>query len=310
MSTSKRRPRQRGPFKCGFVSIIGLPNAGKSTLLNALLGQKLAIVAPKPQTTRTVVQGVLSIPGAQIVFLDTPGIHESDSLINKRMMQIVRGAAEERDLLLYVTDATHAPGPEDQRAVDFAKKSGAPVFAILNKVDRLRDKGVLFDRIHQYQALHPFAEFIPVSALKGDGIEDLKRSIVKVLPEGAAVFPPDYLTDQPERFLAAELIREKILRHTHQEVPHAIAVVIERWEETAALTRISATVFVERAGQKAIVIGKGGEMLKRTGTAARKDIEELLGRKVFLELFVKVKERWREDAAFLNEIDWRAMAGE
>ncbi len=292
-------------FRSGFVSILGRANAGKSTLLNALTGTKLAIVAPKPQTTRTVIQGVLNLPGAQVVFLDTPGIHEPDSLLNKRMMDTVRTAVEDRDVLLYLADAALEPRARDQEALEVVKRSPAPVFLVLNKIDRVRDKGELLIRIQQYQALHDFAEYIPISALNGDGLDDLKTSIVARLPEGEPFFPPDYITDQPERFLVAELIREKILRTTQQEVPHSVAVLIEKWEETPKITRIFAAVYVERAGQKAIIIGAGGSVMKRIGTEARLEAEQLLDRKIYLEIFVKVRENWREDPRFLNEIDWR-----
>ncbi len=296
-------------FRAGFVSILGRANAGKSTLLNALLGTKLAIVAPKPQTTRTIIQGVLNLPDAQIVFLDTPGIHNSDSPLNRRMMETVRTALEDRDLLLYVADATREPRGEDERAIALVKKSEAPVFLVLNKIDRLHDKGDLFARIEQYKAIHDFTEYIPISAIREDGLDDLKRTIVASLPEGDPFFPPDYLTDQPERFLVGELVREKILKLAHQEVPHSVAVLIEKWEETPKLTRIFATIYVERPGQKAIIIGTRGAMLKQIGTEARLEAEQLLARKIYLELFVKVRENWREDPRFLNEIDWRSMAG-
>lgn len=295
--------------KTGLVSILGRPNAGKSTLLNALLGQKVAIVAPKPQTTRTIIQGVLTLDNAQIVFLDTPGIHKSDTLINRRMMQFVRDAAQGRDLLLFVADATSTPASEDRKALDLVKTAGTPVFLILNKVDRVSPKTLLIERIEQYRTLHDFVEYIPISALKRDGLDDLTKTIVKYLPSAPPMFPPDYLTDQPERFLAAEMIREKILRSTHQEVPHSVAVVVEEWTQEERRLRINATIYVERDGHKRIIIGKGGEMLKRIGTAARLDIEEMIGQKVFLELFVKVREKWREDPRFLDEIDWRALSG-
>src|SRR6476619_3985247 len=222
--------------RAGFVSILGRPNAGKSTLLNALLGTKLAIVAPKPQTTRTIIQGVLNVPDAQIVILDTPGIHKSDNAFNRRMMETVRTAVEDRDVLLYVADATREPQREDEQAISLVKKTEAPVFLVLNKIDRLQDKGNLFIRIEQYKALHDFTEYIPVSAIREDGLDDLKRTIVTRLPEGDPFFPPDYITDQPERFLVGELIREKILKLAHQEVPHSVAVLIEKWEETPKLT--------------------------------------------------------------------------
>lgn len=296
-------------FRAGFVSILGRPNAGKSTLLNALLETKLAIVAPKAQTTRTIVQGVLNTPGAQIVFLDTPGIHKSDNLFNRRMMETIRTAVADRDVLLYLADATLAPRKEDEQAVSLVKRTEAPVFLVLNKIDRIQDKALLLMRIEQYKTIHEFTEYMMVSAIGGDGLDDLKRTIVERLPEGDPFFPPDYLTDQPERFLVGELIREKILKMAQQEVPHSVAVLIEKWDETPKLTRILATIYVERAGQKAIVIGAGGAMLKKIGTAARIDAEQVLNRKIYLELFVKVRQHWRDDPRFLNEIDWRSMAG-
>jgi GTP-binding protein Era len=296
-------------FRSGFVSILGRPNAGKSTLLNGLLGTKLAIVAPKPQTTRTVVQGVLNLPEAQIVFLDTPGIHRSDNLFNKRMMDTIRTAVEDRDALIYVADAAIEPGPEDAQAIAVVNKSEAPVLLALNKIDRVPDKRNLLARIEQYKAIHEFADYVPLSAKKGDGLDELKRTLLKHLPEGDPLFPPDHLTDQPERFLVAELIREKILLVTQQEVPHSVAVLIDKWEETPKVTRIFATIYVERPGQKAIIIGAGGSVLKKIGTGARLEAEKLLDRQIYLELFVKVRENWREDPGFLNQIDWRSMAG-
>lgn len=296
-------------FRAGFVSILGRPNAGKSTLLNALAGEKLAIVARKAQTTRTTIQGVVNLENAQIVFLDTPGIHKSDSLFNRRMMETIRGAADDRDLLLYLADATFAPGKEDEEALSVLKRGQTPAFLVLNKIDRLDDKALVLERITQYQALHAFDEYIPVSALKQDGLEQLKSAIVARLPEGEPFFPPDYITDQPERFLVAEMVREKILKYTQQEVPHSVAVMIEKWDEAPDITRIYATIYVERDGQKRIIVGKGGEMLKKVGTEARLDAERRLDRRIFLQLFVKVRENWREDPQFLNEIDPRSMSG-
>jgi GTPase len=295
-------------FCTGFVSIVGRPNAGKSTLLNALIGEKLAITARQAQTTRTSVQGVLTTDEAQIVFIDTPGIHRSDSLFNKRMMDTVRGALEERDLVVFVADAHKPMAEEDREAVSVLHRAKQSLL-VLNKIDRVEDKRLLLPLMEQYGALHSFVEMIPISARKGDGLDDLKRTITRYLPEGAPIFPPDYFTDQPMRFLAAEMIREKILRATQKEVPHAVAVLIDKWEESPRLTRISATIHVERTGQKAILIGKQGEMLKQIGTEARADIEELIGSRVFLSLFVKVKRNWREDPTFLNAMDWRAMVG-
>jgi GTP-binding protein Era len=296
-------------FVSGFVSLLGRPNAGKSTLLNALVGAKLAIVTAIPQTTRTLIQGVLNLPGAQVVFLDTPGIHQPDSAFNRRMMETVRTALADRDLLIYLVDAAKPFGPADQQAVGLVRASRAPVLLALNKIDRLKDKSALLPLIEQYHCWHDFAAYLPISALKGDGVDALREAILARLPEGPEYFPPDHLTDQPERFLAAELIREKVMIETREEVPHAVAVLVDRWEETPQLTRIAATVYVERAGQKGIVIGAGGGLLKRAGTAARQDMEALFGRKIFLELFVKVRPRWRDNPHMLAALDWRSMSG-
>ncbi len=305
-------------FRSGFASLIGRPNAGKSTLLNALIGEKLAIVSEKPQTTRTTIQGVVNLPGAQIVFIDTPGIHKSTTLFNKRMMETVRAALADRDVLLYVADASlpfsGTLSSEDAEAASVLKDLSTPVLLLANKIDRVQDKRKLLPFIEQYKAVRQFDEYIPVSATTGEGLERVRDAIVSRLPEGPAYFPADHLTDQPERFLAGELIREQILRQTRQEVPHSVAVLIDRWEESARrdktkLTKIAASIYVERDGQKAIVIGAGGAALKIIGTRARLEIEKMLGRKVFLELFVKVQKDWRENPEFLNAIDWRSMRG-
>jgi GTP-binding protein Era len=287
---------------------VGRPNAGKSTLLNALVGQKVAIVADKPQTTRTSIQGVVTLPEAQIVFVDTPGIHKADSQLNKRLMDTVRASLEERDLLLFLVDATRAFTVEDRRALDVAIKTKTPVVLVLNKVDLLPDKGKVLPLIDHYKGLHDFAAFIPVSATRRIGLDDLLKVILDYLPEGPAYFPEDYVTDQPERFLAAELVREKVLFVTRQEVPHSVAVIVDRWEETTGLTRIYATIRVERPGQKGIVIGKKGAVLVRIGTLARVEMEKLFGVKIYLDLHVKVQPGWRDEAAFLNTLDWRTMA--
>ncbi len=294
--------------RAGFVAIAGRPNAGKSTLLNALVGEKVAITAPQAQTTRTSLQGVLTSPEAQIVFVDTPGIHKSDSLFNRRMMETVRGALAGPDVVLFVADASRPVGEEDEHAVSALNKSEKALL-VLNKIDRVDDKRLLLPLIERYQQLFPFGEAIPVSARKGEGLEELKRAILAQLPESPALFPKDHLTDQPLRFMAAEMIREGILRATREEVPHAAAVLIDQWEEKPSLTRIMASIYVERAGQKTILIGAKGSVLKAIGTQARLDIERLVGHKVFLALYVKVKPKWREDAEFLRAIDWRAVAG-
>jgi GTP-binding protein Era len=295
-------------FKSGFVSLVGRPNAGKSTLLNALVGQKVAIVADKPQTTRTSIQGVVTLPRAQIVFVDTPGIHKADSQLNKRLMDTVRASLEERDLLLFLVDSTRAFTVEDRRALDVALKTKTPVVLVLTKVDLLPDKGKLLPLIELYKGLHSFTAYMPVSATKRIGLDELQKVILEHLPEGPAYFPEDYVTDQPERFLAAELVREKVLLVTRQEVPHSVAVMVDRWEETPGLTRIYATIRVERPGQKGIVIGKKGAVLVRIGTLARVEMEKLFGVKIYLDLHVRVQPGWRDEAAFLNTLDWRTMA--
>jgi len=305
---SERKRSSKPKHVAGFVSILGRPNAGKSTLLNALLGTKVAIVAPRPQTTRNAIQGVWTTPNAQIVFVDTPGIHKSTTMLNKRMMDTVRASAE-TDVVLFVIDASARVSDEDAEAVDLVKKLKAPAIAVLNKVDRVSPKQKVLEAITRYQSMHDFATYIPLSALKGEGLDVLRKEVLARLPAGPALYPADYLTDQPERFLAAELLREQVLRLTREEVPHAVAVMVDKWEDTPRLVRIAATIYVERPGQKTIVIGAGGAMLKRIGTAARSEIEALVGKKVFLETFVKVQPNWREDPEFLQATDWRTISG-
>jgi len=296
-------------FRSGFVSLIGRPNSGKSTLLNALIGQKIAIVADKPQTTRTSIQGVLTLPEAQIVFLDTPGIHKADSPLNKRLMDTVRASLEERDLLLFVADAHRRFSEEDRQAIDILRRTATPAVLVLNKVDLVKEKPNLLPLIEEYKAAFDFADYVPVSATRGTGLDDLRKVILARLPEGPAYFPSDHVTDQPERFLAAELIREKVLSATSQEVPHSVTVSVDQWNETPAITRIFATILVERDGQKGIVIGAKGAMLKQIGTLARQEMERLFGVKIYLDLHVRVQPRWREEPAFLDALDWRTMAG-
>jgi GTP-binding protein Era len=297
-------------FRSGFVSIIGRPNAGKSTLLNALVGEKIAIVTEKPQTTRTRIQGMLNVkaqrgrPAGQIIFVDTPGVHKPDSRLNRKMMQEIHAALESRDLVLLIVDAAERFGPTDQHVIDLVKKSGGVAFLLLNKIDKLH-KDKLLPMIEHYSKLHEFREIIPISASKRDGLDTLIDRIIGALPEGPRYFPEEQLTDQPERFIASEIIREKVLLKTGKEIPYATAVLIDRYEEQEKLTRIAATIYCEREGQKAILIGKGGQKLKEIGTAARIELEALLGKKVFLELFVKVKPGWRESEAFVEELDWK-----
>src|SRR3984885_6308039 len=321
-------------FRSGFVSIVGRPNAGKSTLLNALLGQKLAIVTHKPQTTRTRIHGVLEVPlkkktkaeaghpAAQVVLVDTPGIHKPDTQLDKRMMQEVHDALESRDAVLFIVDVTHRL-PKEPGSGDSGKATGRMgmsaaeddfVLSLIKKMDAIPKKDLL-PLIAHWSTLHSFADVIPISARKKEGLELLLEKVVGQLKEGQRYFPKHQLTDQPERFLVAELIREKILMLTGEEVPYATAVVIERYEEPASMkkmkdgklpvTKISAAIFCERTGQKAILTGKQGEMLKRIGTAARKETESLLGTRVFLELFVKVQEEWRSSRGFVEDLDWR-----
>ena len=297
-------------FRSGFVSIIGRPNAGKSTLLNALVGEKVAIVTEKPQTTRTRIQGMLNVkaergrPAGQIVFIDTPGVHKPDSRLNRKMMQEIHAALESRDIILLMVDATERFGPADQHVLELVKRSGGTTFLLLNKIDGL-PKEKLLPLIDHYSKLHEFQEIIPISATKKHGLDTLVDKIIQALPQGPRYFPEDQFTDVPEKFIAAEIVREKILLKTGKELPYATAVVVERFEDGEKLIRIAAAIYCEREGQKAILIGKGGQKLKDIGTSARMELEVLLGKKVFLELFVKVKPGWRESAAFVEELDWR-----
>ena len=300
--------------KSGFVSILGRPNAGKSTLLNALVGQKVAIVTDKPQTTRTSIQGVLTSDDCQIVFLDTPGIHKSGSAINKRMMDAVRASLEERDLFIFMADATKPFCEQDEQALSILRRTSRdgekppPVILALNKLDALTAKHEMLPLLTEYQKHYPFESYFPISAAKGDGLAELQRDIVRLMPEGPEYFPADHFTDQPARFIAAEFIREQLLLATRQEVPHSVNVLIDSWEESPKLIRIFATIMVERDGQKAIVIGTKGSILKKIGTLAREEMEALFGTKIFLDLHVKVEPAWREKAVYLNSLDWRTMA--
>ncbi len=322
-------------FHSGFVCILGRPNAGKSTLLNALVGEKLAIISPKPQTTRNRILGIINYPKAkvaqpddlgskaprpkgkqkgreagQIVLIDTPGVHRSGSSLGRKMMSEVREALEGCDLILMIVDAKKKWDATDGYVLDLVKKSGTPVFLLLNKIDLLADKRNLLPLITQFQQLQTsegvaFQEIIPISALKKKGLDGLLEYVVKALPHGPRYFPEDQITDQPVRFMAAELIREHVLMHTHEEVPHAVSVVVDQFEESARLVRIAATIYCERDGQKAILLGKGGQMLKKIGTESRLDIEKMVGTKVFLELFVKIQAGWRDSRQFVDELDWR-----
>ena len=289
-------------LKSGVVALIGRPNAGKSTLLNRVIGEKIAIVSDKPQTTRTRITGVLTRAEGQIAFLDTPGIHKPGYKLNRRMMTIVNEALSTVDLIVLMIDATKPMGQGDQFVLEMLKRVHTPAFLLLNKIDALRDKTALLPMIGRYTNEREFAEVIPTSGLAGDGVELLIQKIFECLPQGPMLYPEDHLTDQPERLLAAELVREKILQVTGEELPYVTAAVTERWEETGEITRIHCLIYVERPSHRAIVIGRGGARLKEIGTAARADIENLLGRRVFLNLFVKVRERWRDDERALDEL--------
>jgi len=299
-------------FHSGFVCIVGRPNAGKSTLLNALAGEKLAIVSPKPQTTRTRVLGVIHVPkqkgkaGAQVVLIDTPGVHRPESSLGRKMMGEVREALDGCDLVLMIVDAARKSEPADQLLLSLVKQSETPAFLLPNKIDLLRaEKHKLLPMIEQHAKQHNFQEVIPISARRHEGLDVLLEKLIAALPEGPRYFPEDQITDQPARFMAAELIREQLLFATKEEVPHSVTVMVEQFEEGVKLTRIAAAIFCERESQKGILIGRQGQMLKKVGTAARLEIERMLGTKVFLELFVKVRANWRESRAFVEELDWR-----
>lgn len=290
-------------FRSGFVAIVGRPNAGKSTLVNTLVGRKVAIVSPKPQTTRNRIQGIVNRDDAQIVLIDTPGIHQAKNVLSRQMMDEAQHALEGVDVLSLIVDASAEFGAGDQFSLEWVRRFRGPIFLLLNKVDRVR-KQLLLPLIERYTGLYDFAEVFPLSALTGEGCPALVDAWLARLPESPPYFPPDQFTDQPERFLAAELIREKAIMATREEVPHAIAVLVDSFEEKKALVKIRATLYVEREGQKGILIGKGGETLKKIGTQARKDIESILGAHIFLELFVKVQPNWRQNAVLVRQLDW------
>ena len=302
-------------MKSGFATIIGRPNSGKSTLLNALVGQKLAIVTHKPQTTRTRIQGIVNLPArkgrpsSQIVLIDTPGVHRADTRLDRKMMQEVREGLEGCDLVLQIVDASRKSNQEDAFTLSLVKKADTPAILLLNKID-LIEKSRLLPLIDYWRQQHEFAEIIPLSARKRQGIDELLDAVVRLLPEGPAYFVSDQVTDQPVRFLVAEIIREQVLLAAGQEVPYATTVLIEQYEEGDRLDRIAAAIYCDRDGQKAILIGKGGQMLKKIGTAARLQIERTLRKKVFLELFVKVRPGWRDSSDFIEGLDWRRQLEE
>jgi len=301
--------------KSGFVAIVGRPNAGKSTLVNRLVGQKIAIVTSKPQTTRNRIQGIVNRANTQIVLIDTPGLHDAKTALNKQMMREVAAALEGIDVLVLMVDATAVSSEftstnaetrkfhVDNLVMDKSKRFGGKTILVLNKIDKL-PRPKLAPMLEAFGKAQDFAAIVPISAMKGGGCDALMQEVIKLLPEGEPYFPEDQVTDQPERFLASEIVREKAIALTYHEVPHALKVEVEKWEETPKVLRIEMTLTVERASQKKILIGKKGEMLKEIGTRARKELEEILSAKIYLGLFVKVAENWRENPMAVRELDW------
>ena len=291
-------------MNAGYLALVGRPNAGKSTLLNRFVGQKIAIVSDKPQTTRRRIIGVKNTANAQMVFVDTPGIHKPQHRMNQRMVDEALEALREVDVVVLVVDTTEKPGEGDQFVLNLLRDLKTPVLLALNKVDRIR-KTDLLPLMAGYAKALPFRAIVPISALNGDGVEALEAELVAALPEGPPLFDNEYFTDQSERSMAAELIREKVLIHTRDELPYTTAVLIDRFEEPAeegGVTKIFASILVDTASQKPIVIGRHGDMIKRIGTEARKDLEQLLDGRVFLDLHVKVRADWRDDERILNEL--------
>ena len=291
-------------FRSGYVSIIGRPNVGKSTLLNSILGEKIAIVTPKPQTTRNKIMGIKTLPDAQIIFIDTPGIHRPRHKLGETMVRTALEALNEVDVILFMVEP-YEPGKGDRAIIDLLKRVQSPVFLLINKIDIVKKSDILLI-IDHFKGLYPFKEIIPVSAIKQDGISLLIKTIHDYLPSGPTYYPDDLITDQMERFMVSEIIREKAMDMTEEELPYSVAVEVAGWKEREdGLISISCNIYVEREGQKAIIIGKRGAMLKSIGSAARVDIEKLLNTKVFLELWVKVKKNWRNDKQLLNELGYK-----
>ncbi len=294
------------PFRSGYAAFIGRPNAGKSTLLNRLVGERIAAVSNKPQTTRHRIQGIVTLDEGQIVFVDTPGVHKPGHLLNRRMMSAVHDALMTVDLIVLMRDATVSTGNGDQFVLDLVKRADKTAILVLNKTDKLRDKAALLPLMDWYRQEFEFAEIIPVSALKGEAVDTLLAQIAKHLPEGEPLFAEDELTDQPMRMIASEMVREQILATTGEELPYVTAVVPELWDESDPnILRIFCAIYVERPSQKKIIIGKGGSRVRDIGTKARVEIERLVGRKVFLKLFVKVVEDWRNRERDLDDIGVR-----
>jgi GTP-binding protein Era len=293
-------------FKSGFVAILGRPNVGKSTLVNRLVGQKISIVTPKPQTTRNRITGIVNRPGAQVVLIDTPGLHDARTVLGRQMLRELSQAMEGVDLLVVMLDASEPIGLGDRAVLERASQFPRRAILLLNKIDRMAREHLL-PVIDSCSKVRTWTEIIPISASTGDGVDLALGKIIEDLPDGEPFFPSDQVTDQPERFLVSELVREKAMTLTQKEVPHAVAALVDSFEELPKLVRIRVTLYVERDGQKGILIGRGGEMLKQIGTAARKEIEELLDVKVFLELHVKVQPRWRDNPGMVRQLDWRTQ---
>jgi len=295
------------PFKAGFISVLGRPNVGKSTLFNSILGEKIAIVSEKPQTTRNRILGIRNTENSQLIFIDTPGIHHGKSALNQRMVFTAIESGKDADVLLFLVDASAPVVEEDRQMVGSLKGSKGIPFLVINKIDLVRKESLL-PIMDQYQKLHPFEGIIPVSALTGEGVSLLLEEILKVLPESPPYYPEDMITDQTERFIVAEIIREKVIHHSYQEIPFSTAVSIESFDERPEkdLVVIKATIHVERDSQKQIVIGKGGQKLKKIGEMARKEIETFLGRKVFLEVWVNVEKNWTRDPRALDRLGYAA----
>jgi GTPase len=309
LNSTSENAEKKGAFRSGFVAIVGRPNAGKSTLVNRLVGQKIAIVTSKPQTTRNRIQGIVTKPEGQVVFIDTPGLHEADSALGRQMMQEVAAALEGIDVLLLMSDASQAEPRPDELLLEKARRFRGTTVLALNKIDRL-PKRKLLPLMEAFAKTFDFAAMVPISALRGSGCDELLQEILKHLPEGPPYFPEDQVTDQPERFLASEIIREKAIQVLYHEVPHALAVFVEKFEETPRLLRIEALMNVERDSQKKILIGHKGETIKRIGTQARRELEAILGAKIYLGLYVKVAPNWRENPQQVRELDWRHQLAE
>ena len=289
-------------MKAGFVSFLGRPNAGKSTLLNRIVGHKLAIVSDKPQTTRTRIAGVKNYPDGQVVFVDTPGVHKPTHRMNKRMVDTAVEAMREVDVLCVVVDASAKPGSGDRYLLAMLKDVKMPAVLALNKVDLIA-KTRLLPLIDRYSKAHPFVEIIPISAVDGTNVDVLERLLLKYLPDGKPLYPPDYVTDRQERFMVAEIVREQVLQLTHDELPFSTAVIVDQLDESEErLVRLYCTILVDRESQKPIVVGRAGAMIKAIGTAARRELEAYLGKKVFLDLHVKVRSEWRDDERLLDEL--------